>query len=259
MRKQQREEPEPGPPAKKARSNKTTAARQSPCGEGREDNGFPEHVPGISDVARHPGDEEDTTAAGAQSVVDRSQGGSQGHPIPPSEGFDGAQSQKILNILSLKEDHFESTSRGTKNKLGLTLAQFQEMEEKHSPTEFPITTVRQWAQPLRFQHSITAKVCSPIAPSKRTKSSFSIPAVKERDWRFHVAFLNGTTAADTENGLCLLSQKFMKAGRDFFMHKFSIGEREKVSDQALFEEIDLDWCLEHLSTFLIIAHKKNRE
>ena len=57
--------------------------------------------------------------------------------------------QAIPDIDVVHEDDFELA--GNKKH-----ADFQQMEERDTPTEFAITCVRRWAQPLRFQPSITA-------------------------------------------------------------------------------------------------------
>ena len=74
------------------------------------------------------------------------------------------------------------------------------MEERDSPTEFAITCVRWWAQPLRFQLSITAKICSPVAKNKKCsdKAHFSQTGVKERDLKFHVMVLCEDAASQKE-------------------------------------------------------------
>jgi len=137
------------------------------------------------------------------------------------------------------------------------------MEERDTPTEFAITCVRRWAQPLRFQPSITAKICSPVAKAKNKKGSnkaqFSQPGVKERDWKFHVLFLCGDAASQKEIKSSSNSGRFLSKAKSFYRHQFNIGERARISDDGVAEENELDYCVEHLSTFIIVANKRTEQ
>ena len=63
------------------------------------------------------------------------------------------------DILDVGEQDFDG---GASKKFKVNMDSYQSMGEKTSPTEFPIKSVRKWAQYLRFQQSITAKLCSPV-------------------------------------------------------------------------------------------------
>jgi len=139
--------------------------------------------------------------------------------------------QAIPDIHVVHEDDFElAGNKKHHKKFHLSYTDFQQMEERDTPTEFAITCVRRWAQPLRFQPSITAKICSPVAKAKNKKGSnkaqFSQPGVKERDWKFHVLFLCGDAASQKEIKSSSNSGRFLSKAKSFYRHQFNIGERE---------------------------------
>jgi len=91
------------------------------------------------------------------------------------------------DIMDVGEQDFDG---GASKKFKVNMDSYQSMGEKTSPTEFPIKSVRKWAQYLRFQQSITAKLCSPVKAQhkKRLKNPYSVPGIKEKNWEFHVVF-----------------------------------------------------------------------
>ena len=145
-------------------------------------------------------------------------------PLPALEVFvkDGSNHPKAIpDIHVVHEDDFElAGNKKHHKKFHLSYTDFQQMEERDTPTEFAITCVRRWAQPLRFQPSITAKICSPVAKAKNKKGSnkaqFSQPGVKERDWKFHVLFLCGDAASQKEIKSSSNSGRFLSKAKSFY-------------------------------------------
>lgn len=71
-------------------------------------------------------------------------------------------------------------------------------------------------------------------------------------------FLNGNKAAEKEITANNASRKFLKDAMAFDLHQFNIGQMAHISVEGQLEEVELDYGLENLSTFIIIANKQRR-
>ena len=124
----------------------------------------------------------------------------------------------------------------------------RDRDKKESPTEFPLISIPRWVKCLRFQQSPIAKVCTPIKGKNKSKEAFSQPGVKEREWQFCVVFLCGDTAIGEKGPpkKGSTTSLFLEKVKEFYKHKFAMSSGE--------EESDMDNCVEHCNTFIVMAN-----
>lgn len=95
-----------------------------------------------------------------------------------------------------------------------------------------------------------AKICSPRKgrPGEAATTMVGAPSPLEKDWKIHIIFLDPRSAGNTTIKKNSRTALFLDKTKNFYRSCFT---QERIADEHC-----MDYCVEHMPSFIIMANKK---